>query len=182
MTTRLIGISGWPTSGKGTVGRLIREHYNYKEISFADPLRQVLSIVNPFVDGDMRWNEAMERYGYRAAKDTISEVRRLMHALGTDAGRNYLDPDLWVKPTRRRVIEALKSNPGVVIPDLRLQNEAEMILGLGGIIVRVVRPGVVETTGHISEHDLDNYKFDAILVNDGSFSDLLEQVSQLPLS
>lgn len=179
MKNHLIGISGWINSGKGAVGDILEEQ-GFAVTHLADPLREFISIVNPLVHSRpaRRWNEVIEEVGYRAAKDQFPEVRRLMQSIGTDAGRSYLDPDLWIDPTRRNVSELWgATDKGVVIPDVRLKNEASFIQeGWAGLVIRVERPGLEELTGHESEHDLDDWPFDHVFLNDGTLDDLRVKV------
>ncbi len=179
---KLIGISGWPNSGKGAVGDILEEQ-GFTVTHFADPLREFLRIVNPIVEGGKRWNDVLAEVGYRAAKDLFPEVRRLMHAIGTDAGRNYLDPDMWVKATEDEISKLWgASEKGIVIPDLRMKNEASFIQnGWGGLVIRVERPGLLEETGHESEHDLDDWDFDHVVSNDGTLDDLRWKIFNLLL-
>jgi hypothetical protein len=124
------------------------------------------------------------------------EVRRLLQRMGTEVGRNLYGEDFWVNQTLKN-IESLKRSEGqpdstqkfgvemaepsedyeFVIPDVRFKSEANEIKKRGGVIIRVSRSGVVAPNDHISEHDLDNYKFDAIIENNGSLDELYEKVS-----
>jgi hypothetical protein len=73
----------------------------------------------------------------------------MLQLLGTEFGRNLITNDIWV-----RVLEAkIEPDDQIVIDDIRFPNEAEMIKGKGGKIVRVTRVGqelgMVDT--HVSE-------------------------------
>ena len=65
----------------------------------------------------------------------------------------------------------------VVIPDVRFQNEANMILNHGGTIIRVERPGYDAVNDHVSEHAEIDARF--IISNDGSVFDLQRSVQSL---
>jgi len=68
-------------------------------------------------------------------------VRRLLQEYGTEV-RRHDDPDYWVK----RYAEAATKLERVVTPDVRFLNEAAAVRALGGLVVRVVRPGHVSAT------------------------------------
>jgi hypothetical protein len=59
-----------------------------------------------------------------------------------------------------------------VITDVRFENEAEMIIGLGGQLWRIKRVGFGPVNDHVSESELDGYKVSQIFVNNGTLKDL----------
>lgn len=87
--------------------------------------------------------------------------------------------------------------PSWIITDCRFKNELEAVKQRGGITIRVERElntcvCVDESskldclvkcknkiTNHISETDLDNQKFDYLINNDGSISDLIDKVKAI---
>jgi len=54
---------------------------------------------------------------------------------------------------------------GVVLDDCRFDNEAAMIHGLGGVVIRIERPGCTRM-GHLSENAISPDSFDTVLYND----------------
>lgn len=97
------------------------------------------------------------------------------------------DPDYWTKALWNRIdAEALDSGAfrgayeyKVVIPDTRFPNELESIKARSGLVIRVDRPGVqYYGDGHISEHALEGYEYDAYFVNDGTVVDLQTKVAK----
>ena len=60
----------------------------------------------------------------------------------------------------------------VVITDVRFPNEADLILGLGGELVRVDRPGVRAGDQHASESQVLSLPATSILRNTGTLEDL----------
>ena len=72
----------------------------------------------------------------------------------------------------------------MLIPDTRFPNEYEIYetYGMAAILLRVVRPNFVsplteEQQKHASETALDDYQYDATIVNSGSLGDLKEAVN-----
>lgn len=67
--------------------------------------------------------------------------------------------------------------PDWIITDLRFPNEVEAIKKtVGGLTVRVQRPGMPDTDTHESETALDHYnEFDYIILNNSDITDLINQ-------
>lgn len=79
--------------------------------------------------------------------------------------RREQDKDYWVKKTFESIFKS--GCEKIVIADLRHQNEAEWIKILGGKLIKLKRVNngtqfidSERDPSHISETDLDNYKFD----------------------
>jgi hypothetical protein len=84
--------------------------------------------------------------------------RFAMQTIGTDWGREFFGPNFWVKGAMAEAKAHLDAGRSVVFDDLRFTNEADAIVGAGGCIVQVVRPGTVRPEGcHVSEGELDDY-------------------------
>jgi hypothetical protein len=60
---------------------------------------------------------------------------------------------------------------GMVIPDIRFENEAEWIRK-NGLLIRIVRPDAMEVASHSSENGVSTEAIDEIIWNNGSL-DLL---------
>ena len=72
----------------------------------------------------------------------------------------------------------------MLLPDTRFPNEYEIYeaYGINAILLRVVRPGfksplTAEQQKHASEIALDNYRYHAVITNDGSLEDLKNKVN-----
>ena len=77
--------------------------------------------------------------------------------------------DVWVVAALRKM-ENFKEN--YVITDVRFENEAVMVRQLGGEIWRIQRPGIQAVNNHVSELEMDGYKFDRVLRNEGTLEEL----------
>ena len=87
-------------------------------------------------------------------------ARELLQKFGT-AIREGVDSDFWVK-----LLLNNSKNEDIIIADVRFPNEVKTIKEAGGIIVRIERKNI-ETSSHISETALDNYKdWDMTIIND----------------
>lgn len=82
--------------------------------------------------------------------------RWLQQSLGTEWGRDLILPDLWITIAKLKVIAWQAMGRDIVIDDMRFINEYDTVLELGGMPVRIRRPGVERTTPpHPSEGALD---------------------------
>jgi hypothetical protein len=173
---RIIGISGYARVGKDTFADALVEHDGYVKRSFAEPLRQVLYAQNPLVSSSLTLAEVVDHIGWERAKDEHPEVRRLLQVLGTEAARTHLGDDVWVNAA----VDALDLKADrYVFADVRFPNEADAILQLGGIIVRIERSGVGPINGHATETAMDDYEFDYVIHNDGSIPELRQRAFDL---
>jgi hypothetical protein len=164
----IIGLTGYAQSGKDTVAKVLVDHYGFKRVAFADPIRKLLYEMNPAVkDGDYRLQGVVDAYGWDVAKTAFPEVRRLLQDLGVGA-RKVFGEDFWVNRSLASILE----NEKTVITDVRFINEAEMVKHQSGQVWRIKRMGVNAVNGHISEQELDGYKVDQIFANNGTLENL----------
>lgn len=138
----LIGLTGFAQSGKSTVAGFT----GFEVVSFAEPLRRLLELVNPWVQINdtgqkRRYSEVLEEHGYEWAKAHTDARAYLIH-LG-DGARQVLGDAVWVNAGRRAITRATDDgHRDVVIPDVRYPNEAKMISAMGGEVWHIERPGV----------------------------------------
>lgn len=165
-----------PGSGKSTVAAMICNATGLHQITpFASPLKRMVMELLLAAGYD---EPAAQHFVYDAKHEPLELIpdhptaRRLLQTLGSEWGRDMISPDLWVELWRNRATAL----PCVVADDVRRPNEAAAIAELGGELWAITRPGVTDVTGHISESGLGDLAFDRVIVNDGTFEDLLAQV------
>lgn len=179
---RLIGLTGLARSGKDTAAEALVAD-GWERRAFADSLRSFMYQLNPIVlPAGTRLRSVVNAYGWETAKTSIPEVRELLQRCGTDAGRNVLGENVWVTATLGDLPELHR--PSVVVTDVRFPNEADAIRDYGGVVVRIVRPGVTlirdaEGNVHPSETALDDYPIFHVVVNDGTPEDLHRKIRQI---
>jgi hypothetical protein len=159
----IIGLTGLKGTGKSLAATGLP---GFHIIAFADPLKAACKDLFGLTDKEMQdraLKEApLERWPFQSP-------RVIMQKVGTDAMRaNW--PLIWVEVLRRK----LKEWPEVnwVITDCRFLNEAQMIKGLGGYIIRIERPDIPADDPHPSETEMALIKADKTVINDGSISTL----------
>ena len=179
----LIGLySSLPMSGKSTAAAaLSAEHY--RRLPFAGTLKRMIRVLLLDLGQDeMEVERALtvEKELPCILLNTVTP-RQLLQSLGTEWGRERVDPELWVRCWKGKAIKALGDGCCVVADDVRRRNEAQAVLDLGGVMVRIERPsgGSSVFSDHASEGALEDWPFDHTIVNDGSVTDLQRQVLAL---
>ena len=177
-----IGFIGRKRAGKDAAAAYLCDTLGYEQLAFADPLRDIAERINPIIDkspteGCIRYRDAVDYYGYDAAKQAYREVRRFLQVLGTDAIREVLGQDVWVDYLAQRIHELddrteAQGQPlrPLVVTDVRFVNEVETLRSLGFMLVRIVRPQTHDGAAdpHPSETTLEGFPTDVTVWNDSS--------------
>ena len=180
----IIALSGFARSGKDEAAKVLVEEFGFKQVAFADKLREVLYQLNPIVQADFgfefrnNWDgpgfitlqEAIDTYGWDGYKSSEfgTEIRRLLQRLGTEAGRQTLWDSIWIDAA----LTGYSEGDRVVVSDARFINEFEAVKERGGSIWRIERNGVGPANDHASEMEaLDYQGFDKVIHNDGSLEE-----------
>jgi hypothetical protein len=199
----LIGITGKAGTGKSEVANMFAELFDYHIIAFADPIKEIarkvfeFSPVQLYGPSDLR-NKPDKRYERPVKRLVCNEYhhhtaacmepeyltpRHVLLSLG-DWGRNCFK-DIWVVRTFRAVRELEEFGvPGVVIPDVRMENEWRAIRKHNGKLV-LVRRGSTTLKGEQARHETettmpeDEGFYDYVLDNSGDLEQLREQVQEL---
>ena len=167
----LIGITGRARSGKDTVANFIIAAIGGYRYSFADPIRAMLVPLG--VDmSDPYWQARKEE----PIPALGVSPRRMMQTLGTEWGRQLINPDLWLIMAHQRL---LQHGSGMVISDVRFDNEAAWIRKHGGRIIHVFRPDTKAVEAHASEDGIEMQDTDVRLFNSGTLEDLQLSVREL---
>ena len=140
----IIGICGLIGSGKGTVADFLVEQRGFTKISFADKLKDGVASVfgwdREMLEGNTEdsraWREKVDPYWSTETGHPITP-RLVLQLFGTDCMRNGFFDGIWVSLVKKQLLENPDSN--FVIPDVRFENEANMIRSIGGKLWRVKR-------------------------------------------
>jgi hypothetical protein len=167
---RIIGFAGPAGSGKDTCGAYFVER-GWTRISFADPLKRGLKAMG-FGDPQMQWEKEKLVPGLPVT------WRHCAQTLGTEWGRQLIDPDLWVILAQRYMATAPAAK--FVFTDVRFENEAKMIREAHGVIVHLEGRGTgTSNDAHQSEQRLKNHLWDLNCNNSGSLSSLHDWLADL---
>ena len=190
---KLIAISGWKGAGKDTAGLHLMSEYKYRPISFAYELKNVVAETYgvhrfwmddrtkkdmPLMNMPAIPTDPFSQAIHEMLKDELSSGYWTPRALCILEGsiKRSVYANYWVK----KVVEHIISDPlhNYVITDMRYANEADTLKIMIPSIktIRIERAGHEITTQDPSERNLDNYKFDKIIHNDGSIPELFEKL------
>lgn len=157
----MVGPSG---SGKTTAARAVWKNARYDLYSFGTGPKVMLGALYAYMGLDF---DEIRAKLHGAAKDQPCDhlggktPRHALQTLGTDWGREQIDPDLWVDALDRHIgglkrekdmAGALVIGEKVVIDDVRFENEASFVLDHYGHLVRPVGLADEGRDGHVSEH------------------------------
>lgn len=167
----LIGLSGKMGVGKDYIAQNIILPYLEKRniktliIAFADQIKVNTSVKNNISLSKMY--------------DTKNEdIRKLLQKEGTENGRDKYGNNIWIDFVDKWTdVYSKKGIQAFIITDCRFKNEVDYIKKNNGVILRIEAPlrnkeriykekNSLEIQKHISEIDLDDYKFDNIINND----------------
>lgn len=169
----IIGITGKKQSGKDTIANYLVNKYNFEKISFADPLKSACRELFLFDDDQL----------YGDKKEEIDEFfnvtpRKTMQFIGTEVFRNYINnllPDIkdnfWVCLMEKQI---MNNKNLIVIPDVRFQNELDLIKKYNGVIIKVDKISNI-IDDHISEsNNVENV--DHVIDNNNTKEKLYENI------
>jgi hypothetical protein len=172
---KLIGITGKARSGKDTIAKHLWAEHEFTRIALADPLKLAAQHMFGLSD-DQTWNPDF--------KEVVipywgMSPRQMFQDLGTKAAKGTFGSDVWVKRWLLSY-KPLHKTDDVVVPDVRVDVEAEAIRQLGGVIVEVRRgTGLVGSTGaHETELGLSTLP-DYVIENYGTREELHARIDEI---
>lgn len=174
-----IALSGFAGAGKDEAAKVLVNEYCFTRIAFADPMREAMYALDPWVSvcgGHVEsLSAAVDRMGWDKAKREYTEIRRLLQVFGTEVGREMFGANFWVDLAMRNASQFER----VVFTDCRFENEAQAVREAGGQVWRITRPGVGPVNGHVSDKGLPDALVDRTIHNEGSVEDLAETIRQV---
>ena len=158
----LIGIAGPARAGKDTLCSYMLDNLDgvWLRSSFADPLKEMLRAIGVDCSDDAK-AVVNDDYGVTP--------RHMMQTLGTEWGRHMIDGDIWVKAFAR-----LNAGECVIVPDVRFENEAELVRE-HGVLIHLVGRGGIEGN-HVSENAIEFKTGDIVIDNSRDLAWLHGQV------
>lgn len=170
----LIGLAGPARSGKSTAAdHLVRNHL-LEHYAFADPLRSGLMEIFNLDPDDFEGAKKEQPVDWLGRSP-----RELMQSMGTEWARQMVHPDVWVKIAEQNLNfmqNSLSDVVGIVVSDVRFENEAEFIRQRGGTIVHISRPDAAAVNPHVSEAGIQVKQPDLIVRNTSDREHLRYQI------
>src|SRR5690348_6899955 len=99
--TRLIGLTGKAGSGKDTIADRLVVNKGFTKLAFAAPMKEALNKLFGFDPSDWYDREWKETPLPGIGKSP----RQLAQTLGTEWGRDTINPNLWILLAQRRMVE-----------------------------------------------------------------------------
>lgn len=153
----IVGLTGKKGHGKDTVGSYLVEHHGFKRVSFAGPMKAsaaaALGVTVEQLEAAKNDPCAFVAFGVYAEgpgefyPNKAITVREYLQQYGTEAHREIPEfgDRVWTEMGRASIVRAADGKGflppnGVVVTDVRFDNEAEVVRSLGGIVVKVYDP------------------------------------------
>jgi hypothetical protein len=181
---QIIGVTGRKFNGKDTLAEYLKKKYGYQQMMFAKPIKDLCRLIFGFNEEQL----------YGSTKETLDErwgvtPRDMFQYIGTEMFRKMMANKIpgigegfWIKCLMEQVKSILRENPDarIVISDVRFPNEIDVIRQLGGLLIRVKRPSVNNSTDvHESEIYIEQLEVDFELLNDSTIDSLYNKFDGL---
>ena len=177
MGLKLIGVHGKARSGKDTIANHLVDEHGFVRTAFADPLKAASAVLFGW-PVDLAFSDEIK--GYKSPLWDITG-RTAFQRLG-DAMKIGFGTDFWIKRWACEYAR-LKDKHSVVVSDVRSDAEADMIRGLGGVILHLERrgAGLSGLEGmHSSEAGITfNRSTDLRIENNGTLSELEDEINRI---
>ena len=174
---RIIALCGRKQVGKDVVANYLATRYGYKNVKFAEPLKDALQALFKFTHTQIEidketidpfWGvsprQAMQFFGTEIMQ---FEINRLIPGIGRD---------FFVKSLLAR-----HPTGPIVISDMRFTHEYNAIKRVAAndsIIIKIIKD-TNDICDHISETELNSIKGDYTINNSGSIQELYEKVEKI---
>lgn len=162
----VIGISGRARHGKDSCADFIVARFGGYKYALASPIK---AMVNAGFGIDLQNAYWAGRKEAPVAALGGHSPREIMQTLGTEWGRGMVDEQIWITMAKQRL---LTNGPGMVIPDVRFDNEADWIRSINGLVVHITRGQAAAVSPHSSEGGITKLPQDFEVANNGSLEDL----------
>jgi len=168
----IVGFAGYVGSGKTLAASFVPGAHC---LQWADPIYAGLSAMLEIPESVLRDRTQKERE-ISVAGATVTP-RQLLRTLGTEWGRDLVDPDLWVRLTMHRVeqLHAEAVSETFAVCGTRFPNEVDAIRRRGGVVIWIERPGIVAGP-HVSDRLIGPGDCDGVIDNDGAVDELRDRV------
>lgn len=174
----IIGMLGQKRVGKDSAADYIcAYHPMFTKVSLAEPMKRAIMAIfdwtDEHVNGSLKevvdpfWGisprQALTSLGTEWAQKVLCEMFPMF---ATVTGRK-----LWVKSLLRK-----HQGKDIVIADVRFQHEVDAIREIGGKIIKIERPSLVNTDTHESEQAWKITTYDDLIINDDTLTKYYQRV------
>lgn len=161
---RLIGLVGYPGSGKDALAEELCKWGGYTRYAFGDAVKSLLLATDKTYGDDI---ERLENWKRRGLHETREKLQRLGQRL-----RDFRE-DFWVDSMPAIIADR------AVVTDIRYDNEMEWVKNRGGTVVAIHRPGYGPVNDHKSETNTTRLLAlaDTTVTNNGTIEELAARVN-----
>jgi dephospho-CoA kinase len=170
----IIGLLGKKGSGKDTMADFLVEHYNFKQYTYATPLKKLCQDLFSLTE---------EQMNCHVQKETIDErwnktPRQILQQVGTDLFRKHYDENIWVKILKEK-LKMEPDNQNIVVSDIRHQNELDTVTEFENcVIFHILRAGCDVSDQHSTENNIMKHENIITIKNNGSIQDFYENIKK----
>jgi len=170
---KIIGIAGFKGSGKTTVADYLCENEGAISMPLAQPIKEILCTLYPQFSGEDLDSQDVKATNLYGSDVTI---RDLLRGIGMGM-RKELSSNIWTEVCLSRIHKLPTMCERVVVPDIRMPEEADWLAKLGGTLIWVDRDGYT-SDGDITEQNL-SFMADVVLHNHEGFHPLYREVDDI---
>jgi ABC-type glutathione transport system ATPase component len=174
----ILGLIGKMGSGKTTLANILIEKYNFTEYTFAKPIKDI---------GEIFGFSQEQLYGTQSQKLEIHPYwgisgRIFMQKIGQMFREHFKEviPEMKIQTPFLEIFKSnFKQDCNYVISDVRFKDEAEFIKSLGGVLIKIERNNLSQSSecnSHISETEMESIVFDYKIQNNSSLENLEEKI------
>lgn len=185
----IIGFAGRARSGKDTSAEYISAQTGLTQMAFADPIKDMICVML----GETRAE-------FERLKDVEDEIarrigctrRKLAQTLGTEWGRDTINPSLWTILLERRYQDVMDQPgwwvnlkrkcgvyTGVVISDVRFPNETNFVRDNGHVVHIHTDRDTIQENEHRSEWGVTIEEPDEEIYNTTTLDTLFLQLERI---
>lgn len=189
---KVIAINGKARSGKDTVADYLCQKYGFVKISLADEIKRICMRVYNFSEEQL-WGEALKE---EIDPNWGVTPRHAMQIIGTEMGRS-IHRQTWLRFTWRMIEgvtdyvyerkygltqESITAVNGVVIPDVRFENELNFFAERKALLLRTKRNSdklSSDAKAHVSEIEqerIPDTRFHCVFNNHGTLAELYQSI------
>jgi len=173
----IIGITGYMLAGKSTLAHALGAFSKevFEERHFKTPLLEIMRAAHMPIDTQedkiittyIKATEEHRKAGVEITTSGYLTRRGVSQFIASDLIRSHLSTIFFTQAA----MAELSNERNVIFDDVRHADEVEVIRGMGGIIIRVTRPGCVPGTHSTETQEI---KEDHLFQNHGTLIELSE--------